>query len=48
MCKKSFITMKSGKKTHKVYLSDVLSVHSVVKRQLPPIPTYSEVLSPKM
>lgn len=40
MCKKSFVVMKCHGHSYKVYLSEVLRVHTVIKRELPPRPAY--------
>ena len=47
MCKKSFVAMKRNQQIYKVYLSDVLRVHSVIIRKLPSTPAYSEMESEK-
>jgi len=41
MGKKSYVTLQRSKKLYKIYLSDVLRVHSIVKRSPPPVPYFT-------
>jgi hypothetical protein len=47
MCKKSFVTMKCNRKNYRIYLPDILRVHTIIKKIIPPPPLYIEHLSPK-
>lgn len=40
MCKKSYVSLKSAKKTYRVYLSDVLRAYSCPIKPTPPVPAY--------
>lgn len=41
MSKKSYITMKSNKKSYKIYLTDIKRVHTAIKRPIPKAPAYN-------
>lgn len=47
MSKKSFVTLRCNSRSYRIYLSDVLRVHTIIKKEVPPIPVYIEYFSPK-
>jgi hypothetical protein len=47
MCKKSYVTMECHRKNYKIYISDILRVHSLLKKPRPGPPPYIEAFSPK-
>lgn len=48
MSKKSYVTMQRNKKFYKVYLADVIRVHSILKKSVPLVPVFEEMMSPKL
>lgn len=46
MTKQSFVTMKRANKIYKVYVSEILRVHSLTRKNKVPVPRYFEPSSP--
>lgn len=40
--------MQRNKKFYKVYLADVIRVHSILKKSVPLVPVFEEMMSPKL